>query len=180
MKFLMGMVAAVDGLNGLVGRVVSWFVLPVVLLSFSVVTLRYAFGIGFPWLQETYTWLNGAVIMLAAAYVLREGGHVRVDLFYKGMGARARAWVDLLGVWALLMPMMATIFFLSLPIVERSWRIRESSPTSDGLGFLFVLKASVLVFSVLVALQGLSMSGKALLTLAGRDEMAGAGGRDAR
>ncbi len=176
MKPLIWLVRTVDGLNGLIGRAVSWLLLPVVLLAFAVVLLRYVAGTGYPWFSEIYTWLNGAVVMLAAAYVLREGGHVRVDLFYKSMSRRNRAWVDLIGVWTLLLPMMGTIFYLSLPIVERSWRMREASATADGLGFLFVVKTCVLVFCVLVSLQGIALAGRCVLTLLGRDDSDGADG----
>lgn len=177
MNVLVWLVRAVDRLNGLIGSAAAWLLLPVVFLAFSVVALRYVANIGYPWFSESYTWLNGAIVMLAAAYVLREEGHVRVDLFYRRLSSRGKAWVDLLGVWTLLLPMVGSTVYLSLPIVERSWRMREASPTPDGLGFLFLLKASVLVFCALLLLQGLAMSSRALLTLLGREEALQAGGR---
>jgi len=164
---------AIDALTGWVGRLAAWLILPVVLIAFGVVLLRYAFSIGFPWLQESYIWLHGGAFLAAAAWVLREEGHVRVDLLYKRWSRRGRAWADLLGVVAFLLPMMGTILTMAWPLVARSWRIGEKSPTSDGMHYLFLLKSLVLVFCVLIILQGIAMAIRAILVLAGRDDLAG-------
>ena len=66
--------------------------------------------------------------------------------------------VDLVGVWLLLMPMVGTIGYLAWPIARNSLMILERSPTPNGLPFLFVLKLLVVVFCVLMGLQGLAMS----------------------
>jgi TRAP-type mannitol/chloroaromatic compound transport system permease small subunit len=170
---LVAIVRTIDAINLAIGRIVAWLLIPVVLLGFSVVILRYAFGLGFAWLSESFIWLHGAIVMLAAAYVLKEGGHVRVDLVYKKLSRRGRALVDVIGTWALLMPMVGVIYFMSMPIVQRSWRIGERSPTPDGLPVMYLLKSMLLVFCVLVALQGLAVSIRALLVLAGREDLAG-------
>ena len=41
--------------------------------------------------------LHAAVFMLAAAWTLQLGGHVRVDIFYAEASARTKALVDLAG-----------------------------------------------------------------------------------
>ena len=56
MRAIRGFVRAVDALNDWVGRTVAWLTLGCVLTCFAVVVLRYAFGTGFPWLQELYVW----------------------------------------------------------------------------------------------------------------------------
>jgi TRAP-type mannitol/chloroaromatic compound transport system permease small subunit len=171
MRSLAWFVRIVDRLNGTIGLAVSWLILPIVLISFTVVMLRYVVGKGYPWLQESYIWLHGVAFMLAAAWVLREGGHVRVDLFYRRWSARTRAWMDLAGVFVFMMPMLVVIFVKAMPLVERSWRIREKSPTADGLEWLYLLKIAVPVFCVLVGLQGLAMAARSILTIAGRDDL---------
>ncbi|MEK7820804.1 MAG: TRAP transporter small permease subunit [Pseudomonadota bacterium] len=168
MTALAAFARAVDALNDHLGRITAWLLAPMALVAFSVVVLRYAFEVGYPWLSETFVWLNGAIVMLSAAYVLKEDKHVRVDLFYRTLGPRGRAWIDLVGVWLLLMPMVGTLAWLSWPIVQRSWRIAERSPTPDGLTFLYLVKATVIAFCVLTALQGLAISIRCLMTLSGR------------
>lgn len=165
------LVRGIDRLNGAIGVAVSWLILPVVLVAFTVVVLRYAFSMGFPWLQELYIWLHGAAFMLAIAWVLRDGGHVRVDLFYKKWSLRKRAWADLFGVLVFLVPMMGSILYLSWPLVQRSWRIMEKSPTSDGLTYLYLLKTLLPVACVLVLLQGLAVAARAILVIAEREDL---------
>lgn len=155
----------IDAVIGFIGRVACWAVLPVTLIAFTVVAMRYTAGKGFPWLQESYIWLHGAAVLLAAGWVLQEGKHVRVDLFYKSASAKAKAWIDITGVVLFLMPMMGFLFWWSLPLVQRSWRLMERSPTNDGLSFVYIMKTVVPVFCVIMMLQGLSMLLRSVVTI---------------
>jgi len=64
-------IAAMEGVNIVIGRVVSWLTLLMVIVTLVVVVLRYAFDAGFIWLQEALTWMHAAVFMLGAAYTLQ-------------------------------------------------------------------------------------------------------------
>ena len=163
----------IDAFNGFLGRAASWAVLPVVLVAFAVVAMRYVLGTGHPWLQESYIWLHGAAVLLVAAWVLQEDKHVRVDLFYKNASAKTKAWIDLIGVTLFLMPMMGFLAWWSLPLVERSWRLMERSPTNDGLTFLYLMKTVIPVFCVLVMLQGLAMLLRCVATIARGEKIDG-------
>ena len=156
----------IDRIIAVIGRIAAWGVLVVVLVEFTVVLLRYGFGIGSIWLQETVVYAHAALFMLAAAWTLAAGGHVRVDIFYARTSARHKAWVDLLGAAFFLLPFMAALLILSLPYVARSWAILERSRETSGLPFVFVLKTLIPVFAALMLLQGASLAIRAGLTLA--------------
>ena len=156
----------IDRIIAVIGRIAAWGVLVVVLVEFAVVLLRYGFGIGSIWLQETVVYAHAALFMLAAAWTLAAGGHVRVDIFYARTSARHRAWVDLLGTAFFLLPFMAALLILSLPYVARSWAILERSRETSGLPFVFVLKTLIPMFAALMLLQGASLAIRAGLTLA--------------
>ena len=66
------------------------------LIGFAVVLMRYVLGLGSIWLQESILYAHAALFLLAAAWTLKEGGHVRVDVFYASASPRTKAWVDLL------------------------------------------------------------------------------------
>lgn len=163
-------VIAVDRLNDRVGQGAAWLTLAMVLIAFLVVVLRYVFSLGWVWMQESYVWLHGVVFMVGAGYTLLHGGHVRVDIFYRPKGARFKAWVDLGGVLALLLPVVVLVMWMSWGYVLASWSKFEESREAGGLPALFLLKTVILVFCVLVALQGLSLAGRSLLILLGHDE----------
>ena len=156
----------IDRIIAVIGGIAAWGVLVVVLVEFTVVLLRYGFGIGSIWLQETVVYAHAALFMLAAAWTLAAGGHVRVDIFYARTSARHRAWVDLLGTAFFLLPFMAALLILSLPYVARSWAILERSRETSGLPFVFVLKTLIPMFAALMLLQGASLAIRAGLTLA--------------
>lgn len=162
-------VRAVDALNEVVGRVTAWLTLGTVLICAVVVVMRYAFSSGFIWLQELFVWTYACVFMLGAGYTLLHDGHVRVDIFYARAGPRAQAIVNLIGVFAFLLPWMAVTAYMSWPYVKASWRLGEESPQSDGMPGLYLLKTVIILFCVLLGLQALALAGRSILTLAGRD-----------
>lgn len=165
--FFVGVADRLDALSTGIGRVVAYFTLATVLICFVTVYLRYALGVGFIWLQESYIWTHVIVIMFGSAYALLQGAFVRVDPFYNRMSARGRASVDLFGTIAFLGPfvwMMGTSgwrFFLA------SWRMSERSAYESGMPAVYLLKGTMLVFVVLVGLQGIAIACRCLLTLAG-------------
>jgi TRAP-type mannitol/chloroaromatic compound transport system permease small subunit len=170
MNALAAFVRTVDRLNDLIGRGVAWLTLAMVLATFLVVVLRYAFSLGWVWMQESYVWLHGIVFMVGAGYTLLHNGHVRVDVIYRGAGPRYKAWVDLLGALILLMPMVVLVFVASWDYVLISWMKLEESREAGGLPALYLLKSAIWAFCILVGLQGLSLAARSALILAGREE----------
>src|SRR5689334_21545639 len=157
----------IDRLNTAIGRMASWCAVAIVLIGFAVVMMRYVLGLGSIWLQESILYFHAALFLLAAAWTLRENGHVRVDVFYADASRRAKAWVDLLGALFLLLPFTGAILWFSLPYVERSWAILERSREASGLPLVFLLKTLIPVFAVLLTLQGLAQIARSIAILRG-------------
>src|SRR5882672_5308858 len=157
--------ALVDRLNAGVGHAASWCALAIVLLGFAVVLLRYVLGLGSIWLQESIIYAHAALFLLATAWTLKEGGHVRVDVFYASASPRVKAWVDLIGALLLLLPFCIAVIWFSLPYVARSWAILERSRETSGLPLVFVLKTLIPLFAAMLALQGVSQAIKAAAML---------------
>jgi TRAP-type mannitol/chloroaromatic compound transport system permease small subunit len=146
----------IDRLTTAIGRFAAWLVLAVVLIQFLVVLLRYAFGTGSIWLQESIVYAHALAFLLAATWALKTGAHVRVDIFYRDASLRRRALVDLLGALFLLLPMAVLILWASLPYVSRSWAVFERSQETSGLPFVFLLKTAIPMFAALLILQGIA------------------------
>jgi TRAP-type mannitol/chloroaromatic compound transport system permease small subunit len=163
--FLLATAEAIDRLIAAIGRAAAWLALVIVLLQFAVVVLRYAFGLGSIWLAESVIYGHAALFMLAAAWTLQVGSHVRVDIFYADAAPRTKALVDLAGALLLLIPFMAVILWFALPYVARSWAIFERSRETSGLPFVYLLKTLIPLFALLMALQGVSQAIRASLVL---------------
>ncbi len=158
---------AIERVTAAVGRAAVWCCLYAVLAEFAVVLMRYALGIGSIKLQESVLYAHAGLFMLAAAWTLQVGGHVRVDVFYASAGPRTRAFVDLLGALLFLLPFAAVLAALSLPYVERAWSILERSREASGLPFVYLLKTLIPIFALLIGLQGVAQALRAALVLAG-------------
>jgi TRAP-type mannitol/chloroaromatic compound transport system permease small subunit len=151
-----------------VGRAAAWLCLIIVALEFALVVARYLFGLGSIWLTETVLYAHAALFMLAAAWTLQAGGHVRVDVFYAEARPRTRAMIDLAGSLLFLLPFTALLLWFALPYAARSWAILERSQETSGLPLVYLLKTLIPVFAVLMALQGVSQAIKAAAILRGR------------
>ena len=154
----------IDRLNAAIGRAAAWACL------FVVVVLRYVFGHGSIWLSESIIYGHATMFMLAAAWTLAVGGHVRVDVFYADASPRTKALVDLCGSVLLLLPFMTVLGWFAWPYVARSWALFEASRETSGIPAVFLLKTLIPAFALLMALQGVSQAIKAANVLRGKSE----------
>jgi len=155
----------IDGLTAAIGRTVAWCLLVMVIAQVVVVLMRYVLGLGSIWLQETILYAHAALFMLAAAWTLQQGGHVRVDIFYAEASVRRKALIDLFGALVLLFPFAIALLWVSASYVGRSWAVLEHSRETSGLPLVFLLKTLIPLFAILLGLQGLSQSIRAVLAL---------------
>jgi TRAP-type mannitol/chloroaromatic compound transport system permease small subunit len=155
----------IDRLNRAIGRGAAWLCVLIVVLQFALVVARYVFSIGSIKLGETVIYAHAGLFMLAAAWTLQAGGHVRVDVFYETMSERAKAWVDLVGTLVFLLPFTVMLLWLSWPYAARSWAILERSQEASGLPLVFVLKTLIPLFAMLLALQGVAQAIRAATVL---------------
>ncbi len=166
-SFMVKAINCLDGLSECIGRTISWLTLAMVVVTFVVVVLRYVFEIGNIQLQESVIYMHSFVFLLAAGYTLKHDGHVRVDIFYRPLGERGKAIINIIGTLLLLFPVTGFIFWISWDYVAFSWKTLEGSQEAGGIEALFILKTSLLVMPVLMILQGLAELMRSLLVLTG-------------
>lgn len=168
MNSILVAVWALDWLNERIGRAVAWLVVLMALNVFAVFILRYVFGIELAWLREAYTWMHGIVFMAGAGYTLLHSGHLRIDIVFRSKSVRFKAFADLLGGLLFLFPFIAAVSWFSWPYVEAAWERLDGAREIGGLPGIYLLKTVILVFCLLVGLQGVAMAGRSVLTLSGR------------
>lgn len=171
LQFLALFVRSVSGLNRIVGMVLSWLALAVVLVCFIVVVQRYFFHTTQLWMQDLYVWLSGAMFTGVAGFAMLRDDHVRVDILYRTWSVRGRAIADLVGVVVFLLPFVVVVLAYGFPYVARSWRLYEGSANIGGMPGLFILKSFVIVFCVVIGLQGLAWAARSILVLADREDL---------
>lgn len=162
----------IDAVNYAIGTVLAWVALALVLVQFAIVLMRYVFGVSHIFVQESVVYMHAVLFMVAVGYTLLQNGHVRVDIFYGAASPKRKALIDFIGVWLFIAPMVLVTWQLAWPYVAFAWRIRESSPEGSGIPAVFLLKTTILVFVVLLALQGIALAIRSLLVMAGVERKA--------
>jgi TRAP-type mannitol/chloroaromatic compound transport system permease small subunit len=157
--------ARLDRFAELVGNTTAWLALGLVLVTFAVVVLRYLFQLGWIAMQESILYLHATLFLLGAAYTLKNDGHVRVDIFYRGFSAGRKALVDLLGSLLLLLPVCSFLLWVSWDYVAAAWALREASGEAGGLPYVYLLKTLIPLAALLLILQGVSQALASLGTL---------------
>jgi TRAP-type mannitol/chloroaromatic compound transport system permease small subunit len=146
----------IDTFTEYCGRLLAWLALGMAALTTLIVVLRYGFSIGSISIQESVIYMHGSLFLLGAAYALKVGAHVRVDIFYRNFSTRTRAWVDSLGGIVFLIPLCAFILISSWNFVSESWAMRETSAEPGGIPAVFLLKSLVPMMAITLALQGVA------------------------
>jgi TRAP-type mannitol/chloroaromatic compound transport system permease small subunit len=177
--FLLAVTRGIDATTTLLGKATWWASLLLVLVGVQNVVARY----GYQWIRRAFgdqvaaalsnntylelqTLLYNFIFLIGAAYVLRQDGHVRVDIIFSRLGARARAWIDVFGTLFLLFPFTWMGIYFGHTYVARSWSQLEFSPNPGGLA-RYPIKTLIIVAFALLAVQGLSQLIKHIAFLRG-------------
>jgi TRAP-type mannitol/chloroaromatic compound transport system permease small subunit len=154
-------------MNRWIGEGVSWVTLGLVLVVFIDVVMRYGFNTSFVFTQELEWHLFAFIFLIGAGYTLLTDDHVRVDIVYQRLSPKARAWVNLIGVIVFLLPGCTMLIVTSWKFTYNAWTILEGSPDPGGIPYRFIIKGTITVGFLLLALQGISMGVHSLFQLLG-------------
>lgn len=155
----------IDKISELTGKISSWFVVLMVLITCLVVIMRYILGLGSVLLQDIVLYLHASLFLLGASFAFKRDSHVRVDIFYRDLSNKNKSVINLVGNLVLLQPLCLVIFLYSWGFVEFSWQIMESSPEPDGLPFVYIQKTLLLLMSFFLWIQSISEILKSLILL---------------
>ena len=155
MNTLLRIARAIDWINEKFGLVATWLVLIACVVSAGNAMMRYGFNMSSNAWLEIQWYLFGGIVMLGAAYTLKQNEHVRVDVLYSRYSERKRIWVDLLGGIFFLLPMTIIIGWLSWPLFFNSYDIGEISGNAGGL-LRWPVKILIPLGFFLLTLQGVA------------------------
>jgi TRAP-type mannitol/chloroaromatic compound transport system permease small subunit len=171
MPFLDKFASYVDNLSDKIGSLIGWVATLMVLIVFYDTIMRYAFNKGNVALQELEWHLFAIVFLIGAAYTLKQGGHVRVDIIYTKLSKKTKALIDFIGTFVFLVPFCVMVILSTMSFVANSWGVREVSPDPGGLGARYILKTMIPIGFSLLLLQGLSEAAKSFMVIIGYNRM---------
>jgi TRAP-type mannitol/chloroaromatic compound transport system permease small subunit len=155
MDAIKSMVKKIEILSEWCGKIFSFFIVLIILLSLFEVFTRRILGKPTIWTHEILSYFFCAAIVLTMAYTLKHGQHVKVDLIYGRMSPRTKATVDIitfiffLGFFSVVFLWEGTIF------AATSWSMWERTPSAFNF-YVFPAKTLLPIGALLLLLQGLS------------------------
>ena len=149
------LIRLIDGLNEVVGRVVSWVAVLFAGLIIYDVVLRYVFNAPTLWAFDLTKHLFGFYFILLGGYALRHQAHVRVDLVTGALKPTPRRIVELLGYPLFFFPFSWVFVTQSYTFAMRSWNQGETTYGAIQMP-VYPVKIAMAVAAVLLLIQGVS------------------------
>lgn len=134
------------------GQAVSWLWILTLLVVLSNVFSRFILGRGSIALEELSWHLFGAAMMLTLAYAVVTDDHVRVDVLRERFSLRTQAWIELLAIVVLLLPILYFMIDELIQYAYRSFLRGERSQAPSGLPYRFIIKSMLPIGMTLVAI----------------------------
>jgi TRAP-type mannitol/chloroaromatic compound transport system permease small subunit len=98
----------IDVINEWVGRMVSFLIIPMTVITVIEVILRYVFSRPTLWAWDINMMILGAFTVMTGGYVLLKEGHVAMDVFVANLSLRVRAVIALV---------TSVLFFFSIGLL---------------------------------------------------------------
>ncbi|MBW0147433.1 TRAP transporter small permease subunit [Marinobacter arenosus] len=136
------------------GLFVAFWTINAVVFYFFGVVMRYIFNMPSIWVHEASFLLLGMQYMLAGAFAMLHGAHVRVDVMYNMLPARGRVGLDIFTsmfffIFALILLVTSWTFFLD------SYAMNETTVETWGIQH-WPAKGMMVLGSLLLLLAGIS------------------------
>jgi TRAP-type mannitol/chloroaromatic compound transport system permease small subunit len=141
----------IDSSNEWLGKVASFFVLVIMAIGVTEVTLRYGFNRPTIWAWDVNIQLFAAFIFLGAGYHLLHRTIVVVDVLYNRFPPKLRAIADLITCLCCL-TFSAVIIWGGTVMAVKSWAVMETSRTFFEPP-LYYIKTLIPVAGILMAAQ---------------------------
>lgn len=159
----------IEKLTGAGGIVAGLIIVPLIFATVYEVLARYLFNAPTIWAFEIGYMAMGANYLLGAAYTLREGAHIRIDVAYTHFRPKTKAVVDVFAYAVLFLPLG---IWLSYSLGQYAWKAYESGETSGQSAWnpvIWPFRVVFLVGIVLLTLQAIVELVKAIRVLLGDD-----------
>ena len=144
----------VDKVSTFVGRACGWSIVGLTVLISWEVFSRYALDHPHAWVLDAQIMLYGVLFMMAGAYTLAHGGHVRGDVLYGFFEPRTQSAIDLVLYIVFFLPGIFALTYAGWGYAGDSFAIRENTFSPEPLP-LYPFKYVIPVAGFFLLLQGL-------------------------
>jgi len=145
----------IDTISEWTGRIFSWVIVPIVLITVMEVIMRRFLNSPTIWSFEILKQLFGLHFMIVAAYALLYGSHVSVDLVTMNLSTKKRAVVDIISYILFYFPFVIICIKESYSFAAASWAVKERT-WSVFAPIIYPIKTVIVITFILLLLQGIS------------------------
>ena len=166
------MIKIADNIDNLLKAFCKIFMWANFLLMFCIViqvVCRYFFNFTSAVFEEAQWHLYSIAMLVGLCYALITDSHVRADIIYGKMSEKKKLIVDITSMLIFVIPFFTYLFFQSIPFVERSYAVGESSGNPGGLPFRWLIKGTIPVACLLLNLAAVSRLLRSIAKLGGKD-----------
>ena len=143
----------IDKASTLAGHVTGWSIVVLTgLISWEVFS-RYVLNVPHAWVLDAQIMLYGLLFMMAGAYTLAKGGHVRGDVLYGFFAPRTQASIDLVLYILFFLPGIFALTYAGWIYANESMVIREQTFSPDPLP-LYPFKFVIPLAGIFLMFQG--------------------------
>ena len=143
----------VDKASTLAGQIFGWAILALTLLISWEVFSRYVLNVPHPWVLDAQIMLYGLLFMMAGAYTLAKGGHVRGDVLYGFFEPRTQATIDLVLYVLFFLPGIFALTYAGWIFANESMAINEQTFSPEPLP-LYPFKFVIPLAGIFLMFQG--------------------------
>jgi TRAP-type mannitol/chloroaromatic compound transport system permease small subunit len=153
---IMKLLYYIDKLSGLLA-VIGMPLAPILsVVVFYDVVARYFFNAPTFWAYEISWMLYSANFLLGLAYALREGAHVRVDVFLNMFRIRLKAIIEVFFLVTTLFVFCLTVVGYGIDFALESWKLREGSMLTMWAPPVYHMKTIIVIAFFVLGLQGIA------------------------
>lgn len=171
---MLTLVRNIERITGSAGMCIAWVVLPLIIASCYEVFSRYVLNAPTIWAFELGYMAMGVHSLIGAAFTLRDGAHIRIDIFYLGMSHRRRAIIDTVGYVLLFLPVVCWVTWGLWEYWVEALLSSETSGQSAWNPLIWPFRLSFFIGYLLLAMQGVAELIKCWRFLAGHEKSWGA------
>jgi TRAP-type mannitol/chloroaromatic compound transport system permease small subunit len=165
MGTLRGIVQACDWVSEWSGKAVSWLCWPLMITITYEVICRYAFNAPTVWAYDMAYMIGGTMMALGMGHVLKEQGHVRVDMLYERFPPRLRLGIDLVMTALFFFPITAFFVYVSWQYALLAWVRGERSGYGIWEPTLIPFRSMVVLAWTILLLAGIAWFLRTLVAL---------------
>ena len=146
----------IDKFNLLIGKIVSWVIVPLFLAMVYEVIARKFFLAPTMWAYDMSRFMYGGMFMLGAAYALSRGVHIRADFLYRNFKIKNQGLVDFWLYLIFYFPGLIFFLYMTTGFVLESIQRQEKGMDTAWMPLLWPIKACLWFGIVFLLIQGVS------------------------